>query len=197
MKKRYIFIPLIVLSFVAHTFLIYFVFDEVKPLISFLLNVPFYVIVYVYYRETKLVVTYAFISIFTTLSYWIFMAFMSVYSLTAPNMRLIGLVSFFGSIINMMVAFGIVLQANKNRFAAVSLMGFAIINFFFASYYNFFLVDLIAALFGPRQANVELALFVLEMIYLALQILIVISQTIIIYLFDKNQDMDKLTFNHE
>ncbi len=197
MKKRYIFIPIILLAFIAQTILTYFVFDEIKPLISFLLTVPFYVIVYVYYRETKLVVTYSFISVFTTLSYWIFVAFIEIYPLTAPNMRLIGLVSFFGSIINMMIGFGIVLQATKNKYIAVSLMGFAVINFFFASYYNFFLVDLFAALFGPNQARVTEALFVLEMFYLVLQAIIVINQVIIIYLFDKNQDLDKLTFIHE
>ncbi len=197
MKKRYIFIPIILFAFIAHIFLTYFVFDEIKPLLSFLLTVPFYVIVYVYYRETKLVVSYSFIAIFTTLSYWIFMAFIDIFPLTAPNMRLIGLVSFFGSIINMMVGFGIVLQANKNKYIAVSLMVFAVINFFFASYYNFFLTDLIASLFGPNQARITEALFVLEMIYVGLQSLIVINQIIIIYLFDRHQELDKLTFFHE
>lgn len=194
MKKRYLFIPIIVISFVTHLILYYFVFDEINPLVSFLLTVPFYVIVYLYYRETKMVVTYCFISIFTTLSFWVFMSLLNYYSLGAPNMRLIGMVSFFGSIINMIIGFGIVLQANKNKFIALSFLFFSVINFFFASYYNFFLVDLLSSIFGPNQTDVADALLVLEIIYISLQAIIVILQSIIVYIFDKNQDMDKLTF---
>ncbi len=194
MKKRYIFISLIVVSFALHSILYYFVFNEIMPLISFLLTVPFYVIVFVYYRETKLVVTYSFISVFTTLSFWVFMSLINFYNLSSPNMRLVGMVSFFGSIINLMIGFGIVLQANKNRFVAISFLLFAIVNFFFASYYNFFLKDLIASIFGPIQSDINDALVVLEIFYFALQVLIVISQAIIIYIFDRNQEFNRKTF---
>jgi hypothetical protein len=122
------------------------------------------------------------------------MSLLNYYSLGAPNMRLIGMVSFFGSIINMIIGFGIVLQANKNKFIALSFLFFSVINFFFASYYNFFLVDLLSSIFGPNQTDVADALLVLEIIYISLQAIIVILQSIIVYIFDKNQDMDKLTF---
>ena len=197
MKKRYIFIPIIILSLVGHLILYYFVFDEIYPLISFVLTVPFYVIVYVFYRESKLISSYAFLSIFTTLSFWVFMSLIQDYSLNSPNMRLIGLVSFFGSVINMMIAFGIVLQANKNRFIAISLFLFSIITFFFASYYNFFLENLVASIFGPNPSVVADALVVLEVIYVILQVIMSIVQSIIIYIFDINQDMDSYTFKFE
>ncbi len=197
MKKRYIFIPIIILSLIGHLILYYFVFDEIYPLISFLLTVPFYVIVYVFYRESKLITSYAFVSIFTTLSFWIFMSLIQVYSLNSPNIRLVGLVSFFGSVLNLMIGFGIVLQANKNRFIALSFLFFSIINFFFASYYNFFLVDLIASIFGPNPTDVTDALIVLEVIYVVLQVIISILQAVVIYIFDRNQEMDSYTFKYK
>ena len=197
MKKRHIFIPIIILSLVGHLILYYFVFNEIYPLISFILNVPFYVIVYVFYRESKLISSYAFLSIFTTLSFWVFMSLIQYYSLNSPNIRLVGLVSFFGSVINMMIAFGIVLQANKNRFIALSFLFFSVINFFFASYYNFFLVDLIASIFGPNASDVADALVVLEVIYVVLQVIMSILQAVIIYIFDSNQEMDSYTFKLE
>jgi len=194
MKKRHIFIAIIVLSFISHSILYYFVFNEIMPLVSFLLTVPFYVIVYVYYRETKLVVTYSFISVFTTLSYWVFMSLLNFYNLNSPNMRLVGMVSFFGSVINLMIGFGIVLQANKNRFIALSFLFFAIVNFFFASYYNFFLKNLIASIFGPIQSDINDALVILEIFYFVLQFFIVIAQSIIIFIFDRNQQFNNQTF---
>lgn len=197
MKKRYIFISIIILSFLAHTLLYYLVFNEVKPLISFLLTVPFYVIIWVYYRETKLIVNYAFISVFTTLSHWVFTSLINFYSINSPNMRLIGMVSFFGSIINLMLGFGIVLQANKNRLIALSFLFFSIINFFFASYYNFFLVDLISSIFGPNQSNIFDALVVLEIVYVVIQGVVVILQSVIIFIFDRNQERDIMTFEHQ
>jgi len=197
MKKRYIFIPIIILSLIGHLILYYFVFDEIYPLISFLLTVPFYVIVYVFYRESKLITSYAFVSIFTTLSFWVFMSLIQVYSLNSPNIRLVGLVSFFGSVLNLMIGFGIVLQANKNRFIALSFLFFSIINFFFASYYNFFLVDLIASIFGPNPTDVTDALIVLEVIYVVLQVIISILQAVVIYIFDRNQEMDSYTFKYK
>jgi hypothetical protein len=109
-------------------------------------------------------------------------------------MRLIGMVSFFGSIINLILTFGIVLQANKNKLIAVSLMFFAIVNFFFGSYYNFFLMDLIRALFGPIPSDIIHALQVMEFVYFFLQVIMVILQVIIIYIFDKNSDYDNQTF---
>ncbi|PKK95571.1 MAG: hypothetical protein CVV60_00495 [Tenericutes bacterium HGW-Tenericutes-5] len=197
MKKRYIFIPIIILSLIGHLILYYFVFDEIYPLISFLLTVPFYIIVYVFYRESKLITSYAFISIFTTLSFWVFMSLIQVYSLNSPNIRLVGIVSFFGSVVNLMIGFGIVLQANKNRFIALSFLFFSIINFFFASYYNFFLVDLIASIFGPNATDVTDALIVLEVVYVVIQVIISILQSIIIYIFDRNQEMDSYTFKYK
>lgn len=197
MKKRHLFIPIIILSLIGQLILYYFVFDEIYPLISFILTVPFYVIVYVFYRESKLITSYAFVSVFTTLSFWVFMSLIQVYSINSPNMRLIGLVSFFGSVINMIIAFGIVLQANKNRFVAICFLFFSVINFFFASYYNFFLTDLIASIFGPNPTDVVDALVVLEVIYVVLQVIIAILQSIVIYIFDRNQEMDSYTFKYE
>ena len=197
MKKRHIFIPIIILSLVGHLILYYFVFNEIHPLISFLLTVPFYVIIYVFYRETKMISSFSFLSIFTTLSFWIFMSLIQVYSLNAPNIRLVGIVSFFGSVVNLIIGFGIVLQANKNRFIAISFLLFAIVNFFFASYYNFFLTDLIASIFGPNPSDVADALIVLEVVYVVLQVIIAILQAIIVYIFDRNHELDSYTFKFE
>lgn len=197
MKKRYIFIPIIILSLIGHLILYYFVFNEIYPLISFILTVPFYVIVYVFYRESKLITSFSFLSIFTTLSFWVFMSLIQVYNLNSPNIRLVGLVSFFGSVINLMIGFGVVLQANKNRFIALSFLFFSIINFFFASYYNFFLVDLIASIFGPNPTDVTDALIVLEVVYVVLQVIISILQSVVIYIFDRNQEMDSYTFKYK
>lgn len=196
MKKRHLFIPIIIIFFLIHLYLYYFVFDEIIPLISFILTSPFYIIVFVYYRETKLLETFSFISIFTNLSFWVFLSLSSMYNFFSPNLRLVGIVSFFGSVINMIIGFGIVLQSNRNRFVSLSIFLISIINFFFASYYKFFLEDLVAALFGPNPTGVNDALIVLEIFYVVLQFIIVIVQSIIIFIFDLNDEYDKNTFGY-
>jgi len=196
MKKRHLFIPIIIIFFLIHLYLYYFVFDEIRPLISFILTSPFYIIVFVYYRETKLLETFSFISIFTNLSFWMFLSLSSMYNFFSPNLRLVGIVSFFGSVINMIIGFGIVLQSNRNRFVSLSIFLISIINFFFASYYKFFLEDLVAALFGPNPTGVNDALIVLEIFYVVLQFIIVIVQSIIIFIFDLNDEYDKNTFGY-
>ncbi|MDD3129718.1 MAG: hypothetical protein PHF05_00685 [Candidatus Izemoplasmatales bacterium] len=196
MKKRHLFIPIIIIFFLIHLYLYYFVFDEIRPLISFILTSPFYIIVFVYYRETKLLETFSFISIFTNLSFWVFLSLSSMYNFFSPNLRLVGIVSFFGSVINMIIGFGIVLQSNRNRFVSLSIFLISIINFFFASYYKFFLEDLVAALFGPNPTGVNDALIVLEIFYVVLQFIIVIVQSIIIFIFDLNDEYDKNTFGY-
>jgi hypothetical protein len=197
MKKRFIFIPLIVISYLAHLYLYYFVFDEIRPLISFFLTVPFYVIMYVYYQETRLIVTFSFISIFTYMAYWFFLGFLKEFAFNAPNMRLIGIVSFFGSLINMVIGFAIVLNANRNKFIALSFLLFAVVNFIFASYYNFFFENLIRSIFGPDITDVNNALGAMEGLYVFLQILIVGMQAVIIYKLDINQEYKILTFKHQ
>jgi len=119
-----------------------------------------------------------------------------MYNFFSPNLRLVGIVSFFGSVINMIIGFGIVLQSNRNRFVSLSIFLISIINFFFASYYKFFLEDLVAALFGPNPTGVNDALIVLEIFYVVLQFIIVIVQSIIIFIFDLNDEYDKNTFGY-
>jgi hypothetical protein len=197
MKKRFIFIPLIVISYLAHLYLYYFVFDEIRPLISFFLTVPFYVIMYIYYQETRLIVTFSFISIFTVMAYWFFLGFLEYYAFNAPNMRLIGIVSFFGSLINMVIGFAIVLNANRNKFIALSFLLFAVVNFIFASYYNFFFENLIRSIFGPDITDVNNALGAMEGLHVFLQVLIVGIQAVIIYKLDIYQEYNILTFKHQ
>ena len=194
MKKRYIFIPIIVLSMIAHNLLFYLVFDEIYPIISFLLNVPFYVILYVYYRESKLITAFAIISIFTTLAYWMFIGLSGTFTFNNPNMRLMGIISFFGSVANMVIGFMILLNANKLKFIALGFFLMAIINFIFASYYRLSFNGFIGSLFGTTQSDINYAITVLGFVYIGFQGLIAIIQSLIIYFFDKNQEFGVMTF---
>jgi D-alanyl-lipoteichoic acid acyltransferase DltB (MBOAT superfamily) len=107
----------------------------------------------------------------------------------SPKIRLIGMVSFFGCIINNLLAFVMILQPEPKRKIIKGLVVFIVLaNYLFFSYYIFPLTGILIAFFGPAEQAIETTILAVEVIGYILQLLIMISQMILIRLLGTEED---------
>ncbi len=189
MKKRTIFSLIIIVGFLAQFILANFVFRNFPPVISFILLVPFYLLTYLYYRRYKLITVICFISIFTLMANLFMLGYLGEFALYSNKIRLIGMVSFFGCLINNLLAFILILQVEpRSKFLKGLVVFIVLVNYFFFSYYLFPLTNILASIFGPNQVVIDNMLVILQIFLYVLQAFIVISQVIIIFKFDFEEE---------
>lgn len=189
MKKRTIFSLIIVFGTVLQFVLSQFVIEDFPAVLSYVLIVPFYVIVYVYYPRYRIIKYIIFISIFTVMAYTLMMGYLGDFPMYSSKIRLLGMVSFFGSILNNILAFVLLLQIEpKNRWLRTMVVFIVVTNYFFFSYYIFSLTNLLIAFFGPDDQVIDQLLFILQIVIYILQFLIMVAQVIIIHVLDNEEE---------
>lgn len=189
MKKRTIFSLIILIGTILQFVLSQFVFEDFPAVLSYILIVPFYVIVYVYYPRYKIIRYIIFVSIFTVMAYTLMMGYLDTFPLYSRKIRLLGMVSFFGSIFNNILAFILLLQVEpKSRWLRTAIVFIVITNYFFFSYYIFSLTNLLIAFFGPDEQVIDQLLVILQIVIYALQFFIMIAQIIIIHVLDDEEE---------
>ena len=189
MKKRNIFILVIFLGTLTQFILGNFVFKNFSGIVSFVLLVPFYLIVYIYYQRYRFIKWICFFTIFTLMANVFMLDYLSIFPMYSAKIKLIGMVSFFGSIINNVLVFVFILQPNPKGKLLKSLFAFVVlINYFFFSYYIFPLTGILIAFFGPAEQAIESTVVVVEIIGYILVIAVMIAQMIIIKLLDTEEE---------
>lgn len=193
MKKRYIFMLLIFLGTTAQFLLNTFLPGDIPSLISFLLLVPFYLIVYLFYSKNKLIQFICFVAIFTVMANVFMLGFLGQYSMNSSKIILIARVSYFGSILNILLAFLLILQVQpRNKVLKGSFFFIALTNWIFFSYYVFYFVNLLTQIFGTSIQETERTVFVFGIVSIVMQFLIMIAQMVIVYILDKEEEDERL-----
>lgn len=188
MKKHRLFMLIIFVGTIIQFVLNNFVFSRFPGILSFILLVPFYLIVYIYYQRYKYIKYICFVSIFTVMANLFLLDYLNDFAMYTPKIRLIGMVSYFGSLINLLLGFIMLLQNEPKRKLIKGLFAFIIItNYVFFSYYFFPISGLVVAFFGPADQAVEITLIVLQIIQYVLQIFIMIAQLILIYILGSEE----------
>ena len=182
--KKYVFGALIMVSIIVKLILNNIGSIELSRILIFCLTVPFYVITFVYYRRSKLILAFVFVGIFSLLGY--------TFTLASPMMKILGSISLFGSIINIGLAFAILLLTNKSYSISILLMGLAIFNFLFLSYINYYLVELLFEnldMAEPQISIMENFLRYYNIVFIVVQFVLGIMQVSIIWILDHYQEL--------
>lgn len=189
MKKRYIFMLLILVGTVTQFLLDTFLVSSVPSLISYLLLVPFYLIVYLFYSKNKTIRYICFIAIFTVMADIFMLGYLDQYSLHSDKIVFIARISYFGSILNIFLAFLLILQVKpRNKVLKGSFFFIALTNWIFFSYYVFSFLNLIISFFGTADQEIQRTVFVFNIVMIVMQFLIMIAQMIIVYILDKEEE---------
>ena len=189
MKKRNIFMLVILIGTLAQFILGNFVFKDFPGIVSFVLLVPFYLIVYIYYQRYKYIKWICFFTIFTLMANVFMLDYLSIFPMYSTKIKLIGMVSFFGSIINNVLVFVFILQPEPKGKLVKSLITFIVLtNYFFFSYYIFPLTGILIAFFGPAEQAIDSTVVVVQIISYVLVIAVMIVQMILIKILDTEQE---------
>ncbi|MBI9009773.1 MAG: hypothetical protein JEZ05_07065 [Tenericutes bacterium] len=189
MPKRKIVMLVIFFGTILQFIFANFVFKDFPAIISFVLLVPFYLIVYLYYQRYRYIKWIAFISIFTLLANLFMLDYLSDFQMYSSKIRLIGMVSFFGCLINNFLAFILLLQPQpKSRTIKLLVLFIVLINYFFFSYYIFSFTGILVAFFGPSDQAVNLTVAVVQVLVYIFQFAIMIVQMILVKLLGSEEE---------
>ena len=144
-------IVLLILILVAGVFaLVSDLFLDNRPAILMLLSlVTFHIISIIFYRESKVITTY---HIFQTINLF---GFFMLFIMGGAHFRLFGIISYFGSFLTMLVAFGAILQNRTYKLNERSFMWFSVFYFIFFSLYQPYILNLLKNFFGPSPIAIE------------------------------------------
>ncbi|PKK95573.1 MAG: hypothetical protein CVV60_00505 [Tenericutes bacterium HGW-Tenericutes-5] len=160
---------------------------EYHYLLMFTTFITFNVISLIFYRESKMITGYHAMTIVSLFGYFM------LYQLAGRNFSLLGIISFLGSFITVLIAFGVVLQNKTYKLNERSFMWFAVYGFIFFSLYQPFILNLITNFFGPDPVAIDRTVdtfFLLRTILIGvnvvLQLIIVHNNELHIF-FEKNK----------
>lgn len=164
-------------------------------IIMFLTYIPFNVISLIFYRESKMITAYHAMQIFSLFGYFMLL------QLAGQLFSLFGIISFLGSFVTALVAFGVVLQNKTYKLNERSFMWFAIYGFIFFSLYQPFILNLITNFFGPDPVAIDRTVDIFFLFRTILLVFNVILQLIIVHnnelrlFFEKNKRPLANTYN--
>ena len=161
----------------------------------FLTYIPFNVISLIFYRESKMITAYHGMQIFSLFGYFM------LYQLAGRSFSLLGLISFLGSFVTALIAFGVVLQNKTYKLNERSFMWFAVYGFIFFSLYQPFILNLFTNFFGPDPVAIDRTIdtfYLFRTIFVAgnivLQLIIIHNNELRIF-FEKNKRPLANTYN--
>jgi len=164
-------------------------------IVMFLTFIPFNVISLIFYRESKMITAYHAMQIFSLFGYFMLYQFQGI------SFSLFGIISFFGSFVTALIAFGVVLQNKTYKLNERSFMWFAVYGFIFFSLYQPYILNLFTNFFGPDPVAVDRTVdtfFLFRTIFIAvnviLQLIIVHNNELRIF-FEKNKRPLAHTYN--
>ncbi|MBN2540730.1 MAG: hypothetical protein JXB08_04320 [Bacilli bacterium] len=159
-----------------------------SPLLSFILLVPFYMIVFLYFRKYPIILWIAVISIFGLLSSVYLWHYLQDYALASAKIRLVGRFSYILGIAENIAVFILVLQSRpksnllKGLFVFVALTHYALL-----SYYRIPISNILAGIFGPNPVDLQTMYFVIAIVAIIAKGVIMLVQVWIIYLLDRDE----------
>ena len=154
---------------------------KVTSISTFLFSIPFYVIILICFRNYKDLCLFATITIIANLAFAFYTIMMSSSDSWTIPLRLFAGISYFGTLLNFFVSFGIVLQDYYDKLVTRSLMFFAIVNYVFASFYTQYSKGFIARVVGDfPPGNLDRTFVVYDWIYILIQLTMVVLSVLVI-----------------
>lgn len=159
------------------------------------LSIVFNIIIITCFRNYKELVIFSSISIIVIFSFTVYSILIVHSNSWTITLRIFAAISYFGSIINFFVSFGIVLQDYYDRLVNRSLMFFSVVNYVFASYYTQFAEGFLARLVGDLPpGNLERTFEAYDNIYLFIQLIMAVLAVLVILNLLVQKEMDKNVF---
>ncbi len=191
MRKRNVFILVVAITTIVQMILGDFLIRDFSPLLSFVLLVPFYMILFLYYRKYRQILLITVISIFALLSSVYLWYYYPDYGVATAKIRLIGRFSYLLGIAENIACFLLVLQNRPKSKTLKGLFVFiALSHYVFFSYYQFPIDNILIGIFGPNPADITTLFIVIQILVYIFKVLILISQLILIYLLDKDAEQN-------
>jgi hypothetical protein len=163
-------------------------FNSSIALLVFAVYIPFHVISLIFYRESKIITAYHIFQIINLFGFFALSQFQGAF------FRVFGIMSFFGAIVTVLLAFGAVLQHKTYKLNERSFMWFSVFGFIFFSIYQPYILNLLSAFFGNLTIEIrqtQTVFFLVRTILLGinvvLQLLCVKNNEINIYLDQQEQ----------
>ncbi len=192
MKKRKIFSWMIIIGTLMQFILANFIFTDFPGFISFVLLVPFYLCLYLFYQRYKYIKWIGFIGVFSMMGFIFLMSFIPEFPMWSNKIKLMGMFSYFGSLINIGLALVFLLQVEpKNRWIKGLTFFIVISNYLFISYFTFSIQNVLVSFFGPSETIVVTTLFVYKIITYIFQILVMIAQVVLVNILDREDEFYK------
>lgn len=188
MSRRKIFTLIILLGTLTQFVLGNFVFEDFPAIISYILLVPFYLIVYLYYQRNIFIKLVVFISTFTLLANLFMLDYLGDYSLYSNKVRLISMFSYIGCVINnILVLASLLKNTPKSKWIKFSFIVIVYTNFIFFSYYYFPFVNNLTLFFGTRNYTIRLTMYIANIFRLCMYAVVLIAQMIAINKLEKEE----------
>lgn len=146
-RKRIIYLILIISGIGAVIFNQFF--DYRYSLLVYALYIPFHIISLIYYRESKMITTYHVLQITNLFGYFMLVQFGGIF------FRLFGLISFIGTTLTIIIAFGVILQHKTFKINERSFMWFSVYGLIFFSIYQPYILNLLASFFGTLPMQIR------------------------------------------
>ncbi len=158
-----------------------------SPILELCLTVPFFLIIIIFYRKTPLITAFCVLTVLSQFGYYMVMENAARISLDSITQRIYGSFSFFAGIAAFFVAFAVVLQNKTYKLIERSFLYFAIINYVFFSYFNFYLHSYLIRFFGPFEIHIIKMYQVYYVVLIVIEVSLVVLQIILIYFLERNK----------
>jgi hypothetical protein len=115
--------------------------------------------------------------------------YLNIFPMGSPIIKLLQMVSFFGSLINNILVFFFILQIEPKGKLIKGLLVFIVFtNYFFFSIYTFSLTGILVSFFGPTEQATNSTILAIGIIRYILTIAIMIAQIILIKHLDTEEE---------
>ncbi len=186
MKKRQVLMLIIFVCFAVEFILSEFVIGDFPPIVSFILLVPFFLMLYFNprYRSVRFL---GLISIVCLLSnIYLNHYLLDGYSMGSYKIWIIAQFSFFSSFIANITAFVIILQTKpRDKYLKLLFLFITMSTLFLFSYYRFPIIGILTDVFGPNPIHIANVYWVVYYVQLVFRVLIMIAQLMAIYRMDR------------
>lgn len=156
-------------------------------LIAFLLSTPFYIILIVFFRQYRDLTIFSSLALAASLSFVLYNVFIFSVEPESAILTIFNLILILSAVTNVFIAFKIILQEKYEVYINNSFLIFAAINYGFFSFYTPFLKWFIELFVGPYPHFLRNTFMFYDLLYLFLQLIMVITQVLIIWSFIDNK----------
>ena len=170
----------------------------VSTITTLLLSIPFYVIVLICFFSYKDLRIFVSIAIVVSIAFAVYTILMDNADSWTIILRIFAGISYFGSLLNFFVAFGIVLQDYYDKLVTRSLMMFAFVNYVFASFYTQYAKGFIARVAGDfPPGNLERTFEGYDNVYFVIKLIMVVLSVLVILNLIRRKEVGKIVYIFE